>query len=96
MERLHQKLKDKPFALLAVNQMEGFDLVFSFTGQLDPSPTFPILFDDKGASARAWGVKGLPASFVVDKQGRIAYRAMGGREFDHPDIEKLLIGLMAE
>lgn len=96
MERLYQKLKDQPFTILAVDQMENFDLVFTFTGQLDPAPTFPILLDSEGRSARAWGVKGLPASFVVDKQGRIAYRAMGGREFDHPEIEKRLRELIAE
>jgi thiol-disulfide isomerase/thioredoxin len=96
MERLHQKLKDQPFAILAVNQMENFDLVFSFTGQLEPAPTFPILLDGEGKSAKAWGVKGLPASFIVDKQGRIAYRAMGGREFDHPEMEKVLRALIQE
>lgn len=96
LERLHQTLKDAPFAILAVDQMENFDLVFTFTGQLDPAPTFPILLDHEGKSGPAWGVKGLPSSFVVDKQGRIAYRAMGGREFDHPDIVKTLRALISE
>ncbi|MEO1766499.1 TlpA family protein disulfide reductase [Thiobacter aerophilum] len=96
LERLHQRLKDAPFTVLAVDQMENFDLVFAFTGQLDPAPSFPILLDSDGKSAQAWGVKGLPASFLVDKHGRIAYRAMGGREFDHPEIEKRVRELIAE
>lgn len=96
MERLYQKLKSGPFTIVAVNQYENVDLVFSFTGQLEPQPTFPILLDTKSVSAKAWGVKGLPASFIVDKQGKVAYRAMGGREFDHPEIEKKLRALMNE
>lgn len=96
MERIYQKLKSGPFTVLAVNQYENVDLVFSFTGQLEPQPTFPILFDAKSITAKQWGVKGLPASFVVDKRGNIAYRAMGGREFDHREIEKRLRELMAE
>jgi thiol-disulfide isomerase/thioredoxin len=96
MERLYQKLKNEPFMVLAPDQYENFDLVFTFTGQLDPAPTFPIMLDPESRSAKAWSVKGLPSSFIVDKQGRIAYRAIGGREFDHPEIEKTIRALIAE
>ena len=96
MERLFQKFKGEPFMVLAPDQFESFDLVFSFTGQLDPSPTFPILLDEKSIASKAWKVKGLPTSFIVDKQGRVAYRAVGGREFDHPEIEKIIRALIAE
>ncbi len=96
MERLYQKLKGEPFQILAVNQNEDFDLVFVFTGQLDPAPTFPLLLDEKSTVPKQWGVQGLPTSFIVDKQGRIAYRAVGGREFDHPNLEALLHKLIHE
>ena len=96
MERLYRKLKDEPFTVLAIDQLESFDLVFSFTGQLDPAPTFPILLDEKGKVPPQWGVKGLPTSFIVDKQGRIAYRAIGGREFEHPEIEATIRKLIRE
>ena len=94
MERLSQRLKDQPFVILAINQQEDPEQVFVFTGQLDPSPTFPILFDRNSKVANAWGVQGLPASFIVDKQGRVVYRAMGGREFDHPEIERAIRALL--
>lgn len=96
MERLYQKLKTAPFQILAVNQHENFDLVFVFTGQLEPAPTFPLLLDEKGKVPPQWRVQGLPTSFIVDKQGRIAYRALGGREFDHPELEALIRKLMHE
>ena len=82
--------------VLAVDQWESYDVVFSFTGQLEPQPTFPILLDPKSSATRAWKVKGLPTSFIVDKRGRVAYRAVGGREFDHPEIEKIIRALIAE
>ena len=96
MERLYLKLKEGPFKVLAVDQNESFDLVFAFTGELDPTPTFPILLDASGVVGKQWRVPGLPASYLVDKQGRIAYRAIGGREFDHPEIEATLRRLMHE
>jgi peroxiredoxin len=37
---------------------------------------------------RAWKVAGLPTTFLVDQQGRIVASAIGGREFDHPEIVK--------
>ena len=94
MERLAQRLKEQPFVILAVNQQEEADQVFAFTGQLDPAPTFPILFDHDSRVSHAWNVLGLPASFIVDKQGRVVYRAMGGREFDHPEIEQTIRALL--
>jgi len=82
--------------VLAVNQNETFDQVFAFTGELDPAPTFSILLDARGKTSARWSVKGLPSSFIVDKQGRIAYRAIGGREFDHPEIEATIRRLIHE
>ena len=96
MERLYQKMQGQPFTILAIDQVESFDLVFAFTGELSPSPTFPILLDAKGENSRIWRVPGLPSSFIVDKQGRIAYRAIGGREFDHPEIEKVIRSIINE
>ncbi len=94
MERLSQRFKGQPFTILAVNQQEDPEQVFVFTGQIDPAPDFPILFDRNSTVSKAWDVLGLPASFIVDRQGRVVYRAMGGREFDHPEIEQLIRALL--
>ena len=90
LEELYQKFRDEPFVVLAVNQWEDPDLVFSYMGQLNVFPSFPILFDPKSEISEAFGVKGLPTSFIVDKQGQVVFRAVGGREFDHPEIEKTI------
>lgn len=96
LERLYQKLKGEPFAIFAADQRESFDLVFAFTGELNPTPTFPILLDEQTKISALWHVQGLPTSFIVDKQGRIAYRAIGGREFDHAEIEATIRKLIHE
>ncbi len=86
MERLYQALKDQGLSVLAVDVGEDAETVFAFTGQLDPAPTFPMLVDPEGKTAEAWGVLSLPTSFVVDPQGRIVLRAVGGTEFDDPAL----------
>jgi len=86
IERLYQAMKGKDFEILAINVAEDPDTVSGFTGALDAAPSFPILFDTDSSVAKAWPVMGLPTTFILDKQGRIAYRAMGAREFDNQSI----------
>jgi thiol-disulfide isomerase/thioredoxin len=93
LEKLYQKLKGKPFVMLAINQWEDEERVFEFMGQLNTIPTFPILFDPDSKVSAAFGVQGLPSSYIIDKQGRIVYRAKGGRDFAHPEIEAKIISL---
>ena len=96
MERLHQKFKGKDFVVLALNQMEDGDQVFTFTGDLGVDLSFPILFDKDSSVSRAYGVMGLPTTYLIDKKGNVRFRAIGGREFDHPEVEKQILQLMQE
>jgi len=96
MERLTQALKGEPFVVLAVDVGEDADTIETFTGQLDTEPTFPILLDSRSRAMQAWKVAGLPTTFLVDKQGRIVASAIGGREFDHPDIIQAIRNLLGK
>jgi len=96
MERLSQTFKGKPFVVLAVNVGENADTIEAFSSQLDITLTFPILLDTRSQGMRAWKVAGLPTTFLVDKQGRIVASAIGGREFDHPEIVRAVRGLLGK
>jgi len=96
LEALYRKLDGNSFAVLAINQWEDPDHVFAYTGELNVFPTFPILFDPESEISALYGVKGLPTSFLIDKKGRLAYRAVGGRAFDHPAVEQIIRVLLAK
>lgn len=96
MERLKQKVDADDFKVLAINQMEEPDDVFAFTGQLELDPTFEILFDSNSKVSHAYAVRGLPTTYLIDKQGNIRYRAVGGRLFDHAEVLKIIDRLIAE
>ena len=96
MERLYQTFKKDNFTVLGINQMEDGDTVFAFTGQLTIDPTFTVLFDKTSKVSRQYKVNGLPTTYLLDKKGLIRYRAIGGREFDHPEIEKIIKQLLNE
>ena len=72
MERLHQQVNAEDFKVIAVNQMEDVDQVFAFTGQLEIDPTFEILFDSNSEISRDYAVRGLPTTYLIDKNGNVA------------------------
>ncbi|CRI67207.1 Thioredoxin family protein [Thiocapsa sp. KS1] len=91
MERLYRQFKERGLTVLAVDVGEDMDTVFAFTGQLDPAPTFPLLLDTNSQAAQDWGVKGLPTSFVVDPEGRVIIRAVGGTELDDAAVVEQVV-----
>jgi len=96
MERLHQQINANDFKVIAINQMEDIDQVFAFTGQLEIDPTFEILFDSRSEVSQSYAVRGLPTTYLIDKKGNIRYRAVGGREFNHPEVVKIINELITE
>lgn len=84
MQRAWQKLQPEGVTLLAINVGEDPDTVFQFTANYPVA--FPILFDREGTVSGAWPIRGLPTTFVIDPEGRMVYRAIGGREWDDPEL----------
>jgi hypothetical protein len=70
--------------LLAVDVGEDPDTVFVFTA--DYPAEFPLLLDVSGEVIGQWPVKGLPTSYVIAPDGTLAYRAIGGRAWDAPEL----------
>lgn len=44
---------------------------------LEQGLVMPVLMDEEGEIARSWGVRGVPATFVVDTSGDISHAGMG-------------------
>ena len=84
MQRAWERLENEGVVLLAINVGEDPDTVFRFTG--DYPVEFPLLFDRDGAVSAEWPVRGLPTTLIVDPDGRIVLRAIGGREWDDPAL----------
>jgi len=94
MQRAWERTKDEGILMLAVDVGEDEDTVFAFQGQTPVD--FPLLLDQDSAVTTAWPVRGLPTTFVVDTQGRLAYRAVGGREWDDPALLSTVRDLLKE
>lgn len=84
LQRAWDRLHPEGIELLAVNV--GEDENQMFISGADGEYRFPILLDRDRAVLKLWPVRGLPTTLVVDKQGRIVYTALGGREWDAPEV----------
>lgn len=95
MERLQNRLQDKPFTILAVNMAEDKHTIRDFL-QNKVNVTFPILLDRDGKALKEWDVFAFPTSYLVDKQGNIRYALFGSVDWERPEIFAKIEGLLNE
>ena len=79
MEKLYTKFKDKDFIMLAVNLREKPKTVRSFKEEYRLN--FPILLDTDGSVSYLYGVRSIPATFLIDREGHLIGRAIGARDW---------------
>ena len=95
MQRLYESLEGEAFEVLAVNVGEREPNVFSYArSELGTELTFPILLDPEAKVIERFPVRGLPTSFLVDRQGRLAYKAVGGRDMTSEAFRGTVIKLL--
>lgn len=93
MERAWAKLKDANVVMLAVHVGGDAERIWEFLAEFNV--TFPVLIDRSSAVSKAWTTVGLPTTYIADREGRKALRAIGGREWDHPDLIASILALKA-
>ena len=58
--------------------------------------TFPALLDNRKSVASKYGIPGHPATFLIDREGRVAVVAIGARRWDEDIPRALLDDLLSE
>jgi peroxiredoxin len=56
--------------------------------------TFQILHDPERSIEQLFLVPGLPTTFIIDREGRIAQKIIGARAWDHPNYIKYFTELL--
>ncbi|MDX2253776.1 MAG: TlpA disulfide reductase family protein [Nitrospira sp.] len=76
MQTTYDKLRDKGFVVLAINELEDEAKVREHIKQY--SHTFPVLMDRDNKVANQFGVFGLPVSVFIDEKGVVQEYIKGG------------------
>jgi peroxiredoxin len=82
LQRAWERLRKAGVVMLAVNVDEAPEVVRAYGNRL--GLTFPLLLDPDMTAYKDWPVLGVPATYVIDPQGRLNYEAVGARDWDSP------------
>jgi thiol-disulfide isomerase/thioredoxin len=95
IEKLRRSLDARRFAVLAVNVGEGQAKAAAFAEKMQIGG-FNILLDRDIKTSRAWGARVLPATFIVDPDGKVRYSHYGALDWSRPDIRSAIARLIIE
>jgi len=83
LESLYQTLKSEGLEILAISIDKGEGSIVS-TFMKRYGLTFPVLLDPEASVSSSYGTFKLPETYIVDRQGVVAYKAIGSREWTVP------------
>jgi peroxiredoxin len=92
IQRLFEKMKGKSFTVMAVSVGEKKETVAGFLKSNKYS--FPIFLDPTGNATADYGTGSIPTTYLIDKNGKILGRIVGGIEWDNPKIVSLINELL--
>lgn len=104
MQRVYEELRDRGLEIVAVStdvspgelnergEREG--IVQDFVD--DYGLTFPILLDPRGGIERQYGVVGLPTTILIDREGRIVRKVVGGVLWDEEPYRGMIMEALDE
>jgi peroxiredoxin len=93
MEKLYQTLNGEGFEILAVSiDVSGGEAVIPFMKKHGLS--FPALTDTKGSIKSLYQTTGVPESFIIGKDGIIAEKVIGPRDWATPDAMRYFRNLV--
>ena len=92
MQKLKERLAGRPFEVVAVNYGESQARVSEFLGRMGVD--FRVLLDPNQDAPRAWRVRVLPASFLVDAAGRVRFSVIGELDWTSDEAVQRVVALL--
>lgn len=89
MENLYGSLANEPFKMLAVLYKDETAAAKKLTTA--NNFTFPVLIDPEEKTGQAYGLTGIPETFIVDKIGVLREKFIGPVEWDAPPARQMLM-----
>jgi peroxiredoxin len=93
-ERLHREFSAQGLAVVGINAREETSTIRKYAKEL--GLTFPLISDPTGKINSAYGVIGLPTTFLIGRSGRAVALAVGPREWSAKPARALIQALLAE
>lgn len=92
LERIWQRNRKRGAMMVGFNTLDVRSDALDFVREF--KQTYPMLRDRDGERKRAWRLTGIPETFLVDREGKIAWAFRG--QIRGPELQKALDRLLAE
>lgn len=93
MEKLYQAYKDRGFVVVAISvDQQGAAVVKPFVESR--KLTYPVLLDTRLEGAQQFGLKGIPATFLIDRDGLVKGVTYGPKEWDGKEARAVIESLL--
>jgi peroxiredoxin len=93
-EQLHREFAAQGLSVVGINAREGTAAIRAYAKEL--GLTFPLVLDPRGEINTAYGVIGLPSTFIIGRDGQAVARAIGPREWSGRQALEIVRALLAE
>lgn len=94
LEKLYQEFKDKGLVILAVSIDQGDSLQVVRAYYEKYGYSYGALLDSEMEVARLYGVRAIPASYLIDREGYILGIVLGANLWDKDGARKLITYLL--
>jgi len=94
METLYKRYKDKGLEMLAINLSENTNTVRQFMD--NNGYTFPVMMDSDGRVGGAYGIRSIPTTLIIDREGKIVAQVIGSIYWDTPQVLAAFEALLNE
>ena len=92
MQTMNATYQSQGLEIVAVNLDKNRDLADAFLKKVNAD--FTIAFDQKGETAKAYELRGMPTSFLIGRDGKIYATHIGFREKDKFKLEQAIQQLL--
>lgn len=94
LNKVYNLYKDKGLVVISVSTDQSVDKVKRYLEKIPAD--FLVLMDDNRSAASAYGIRGYPSSFLLDRKGYVKHRIVGFREWTSASSRKILDRLISE
>lgn len=94
MDEMNSRYKDAGLTIVAVSVDKKRELIEQFIQKMQPG--FTIAHDPSGDIAKAYKLRGMPSSYLIDRNGNLVKTHMGFRNKDKATMEAAIKTLLAK
>lgn len=92
MQRLYEMMQGKPFQTITILYRDNPEKAMAYMKK--NGFTMPVLLDTNKKASYSYGVTGVPETYIIDREGVLRKKIIGGGVWDSPEalgfIENLL------